>query len=111
MSEEETDHRAYVLRVWRAGDGDQDVWRASLANPYTEEREAFASLDQLVAYLRARCEGTGPPTQGGGCALPGAEARGQWPSDKGDSAPAEGLGAEENHEKEVGSEESDTSSD
>jgi hypothetical protein len=41
-------YRAFLLRLWR-GSGDQ--WYASLDDPHTGERRAFATLEQLVEFL------------------------------------------------------------
>jgi hypothetical protein len=48
------------LRLWRVN-GDEGLhppeeaaWRASLEDPNTRERKAFASLDDLFAFLRER---------------------------------------------------------
>jgi len=51
------DHRerrrylAYLLRLWRAG-GEAALWRASLESPRTGEQVNFASLDELLEFLR-----------------------------------------------------------
>ncbi len=42
---------SYLLRLWQSG-LEEPVWRASLENPSTGERHAFASLDLLVEFLR-----------------------------------------------------------
>lgn len=41
-------YRAYLLRLWR---GTDTQWRASLDDPHTGERRAFATLEQLSEYL------------------------------------------------------------
>lgn len=41
-------YRAYLLRLWPAAD---TQWRASLEDPHTGERRAFATLEQLWEYL------------------------------------------------------------
>jgi hypothetical protein len=41
---------------------EKGVWRASLEDPNTRERKAFAGLDELVDYLRER---TGQVARGG----------------------------------------------
>ena len=41
-------YRAYLLRMWRAANGD---WRATLESPQTSQRRSFASLDELMAFL------------------------------------------------------------
>jgi hypothetical protein len=42
---------SYLLRLWRADEA-QAGWRASLHDPRTGERLGFATLDDLVEYLR-----------------------------------------------------------
>ncbi len=47
---------AYLLRCWEAADRGSDLlpaWRYSLEDPHSGERRGFASLDALVAHLRA----------------------------------------------------------
>jgi hypothetical protein len=41
-------YRAFLLRLWRTPD---DAWRASLDDPRTGERLAFASLEACCEYL------------------------------------------------------------
>jgi hypothetical protein len=41
-------YRVYLLRLWRVTDAQ---WRASLEDPHTGERQAFATLEQLLEYL------------------------------------------------------------
>lgn len=43
---------SYMLRLWQTGEGNVAGWRASVHVIATGERRAFASLDELVAYLR-----------------------------------------------------------
>jgi len=45
------DYRSYLLRLWRAGEG-ENGWQASLESIHTGKRRGFADLDALVAYLR-----------------------------------------------------------
>ena len=40
---------AYLLRLWR--ENPEGTWRALLENPNSGEREGFADLAELVAYL------------------------------------------------------------
>ncbi len=47
---------AWVLRCWEVPDPDPDgsaAWRCSLEDPHTRERRGFASLEALMAFLRA----------------------------------------------------------
>jgi hypothetical protein len=46
------DYVAYLLRLWREKGGESTQWRASLQDPHTGEKEGFASLGALFAYLR-----------------------------------------------------------
>ncbi len=58
MSEKsERDYLAYMLRVWKARTDDGPIWRASLESPHTGERQAFADLAALFAFLQERTEG------------------------------------------------------
>ena len=51
---------SYMLRLWQAGSRDgKSVWRASLENPHTGERQAFGDVEALVAFL---AEKTSSPT-------------------------------------------------
>ena len=50
------DYLAYMLRLWRTEYKGQWQWRASLESPHTGERQSFANLEQLFAFLSERCE-------------------------------------------------------
>lgn len=52
MAQDQPDYVSYLLRLWRASDGEDTVWRASLESPHTGERKGFASLDELFDFLR-----------------------------------------------------------
>ena len=59
MTEGQPDYFSYLLRLWRVSNGvsaqagaEGTLWRASLQDPLTDERVNFASLDDLVAFLR-----------------------------------------------------------
>jgi hypothetical protein len=43
---------SYLLRVWQTSDGETRTWRASLERPGTEERQGFATLEELFEFLR-----------------------------------------------------------
>ena len=52
---------AYLLRLWQVGrqmdshhSAAEIVWRASLENPHTHERQGFANLDELFDFLRTQ---------------------------------------------------------
>ena len=60
MRDEPDHYQAYLLRLWRAQCQGRWQWRASLESPHTGERQVFASLEQLFAFLGERCEGRAP---------------------------------------------------
>ena len=43
---------SYLLRLWQANSDDPPLWWASLENPQDGDRLGFASLDELLAFLR-----------------------------------------------------------
>jgi hypothetical protein len=45
-------HKSFLLRLWRAGDEQGLVWRASLKSASEGERVGFASLEELFEFLR-----------------------------------------------------------
>jgi hypothetical protein len=49
-------YHAYLLRLWQTGEGDAAVWRVMLENPRTSERQGFADLDSLFAFLNEVCQ-------------------------------------------------------
>jgi hypothetical protein len=53
MTQKRHDYRSYLLRLWRAGEEDEAVWRASLERSDTHRRHGFASLEELFEFLRA----------------------------------------------------------
>lgn len=54
MSKNLQHYHAYLLRIWREAEG--MPWRATLQNPHTGEQEGFASVDQLIAFIRSKTE-------------------------------------------------------
>lgn len=60
MSSKSINYRAYLLRLWKvhipAGDGPANGWRASLEEPQTRERLAFATIERLFAFLLDQIE-------------------------------------------------------
>ena len=66
MSGEKSDYLSYLMRLWQDNDDDMQcpegralhvrkgrmVWRASLESARTGRRRSFASLDDLLAFLR-----------------------------------------------------------
>jgi hypothetical protein len=43
---------AYLLRLWQERHAGASVWRASLEDPHTGQRQGFADLDRLLRFLR-----------------------------------------------------------
>ena len=60
MSDERDGYQAYLLRLWRAPIQGRWQWRASLESRHTGERQLFASLEQLFAFLGERCDSQMP---------------------------------------------------
>ncbi len=56
MREERDAYQAYLLRLWRVPCQGRWQWRASLESPRTGERQFFAGLEQLFAFVAERCE-------------------------------------------------------
>jgi hypothetical protein len=56
MAKQRTQRRylSYLLRLWQTGDGEEQVWRASLQEPGSEARRGFASLQELLDFLNAQ---------------------------------------------------------
>jgi hypothetical protein len=47
-------YRSYLMAFWEERGSDPEVagdWRFSLEDPHTGQRQGFACLDDLVAYL------------------------------------------------------------
>jgi hypothetical protein len=44
-------YQAYLVRLWQSNTAEGPVWRASVESPHTGERRAFASLEQLFAFV------------------------------------------------------------
>jgi hypothetical protein len=58
MADETIGYHSYLLRLWRAREGERDVWRASLQDPQSGERISFATAEALFAYLQEQLERT-----------------------------------------------------
>lgn len=56
MSSKQANHLSYLLRLWQDNDEARPVWRASLQSELAGERQGFASLDELFAFLRRQVE-------------------------------------------------------
>lgn len=50
------EYLAYLVRIWKinTGEGNEESWCASITNALTNERRGFASLDELLDYLRTQ---------------------------------------------------------
>ena len=62
MTQERPDYLSYLLRLWRAREGEGDVWRASVQHAGTGERVSFRTLEELFVFLR-RQTSTGSNSQ------------------------------------------------
>jgi hypothetical protein len=56
MTKRQRDYLSYLLRLWRSGKDRDSGWRASLESPTTGERQGFASLEALFAFLEAQTD-------------------------------------------------------
>ena len=54
MSSEQRGYLAYMLRMWRVNDGRNSVWRASVESPHSGERQGFANVELLFAFLEEK---------------------------------------------------------
>jgi hypothetical protein len=58
MNKMQPEYLSYLLRLWRENDSvgahgvETALWRASLERPQAGERQGFASLEELFAFLR-----------------------------------------------------------
>jgi hypothetical protein len=57
-------HRSYLLRLWRAGNGNAPQWRMSLEDTRTHERQGFNDLASLVAFLEQEIGASAEPHGG-----------------------------------------------
>lgn len=48
----EKNYLSFLLRVWRVRQDDHFVWRASLEDTKTGERQGFANMEELLIFLR-----------------------------------------------------------
>lgn len=51
MDEEQQLYLSYLLRLWPTKSDSQWVWRASLENSLTGERQGFGSLKEMFDFL------------------------------------------------------------
>lgn len=62
MDKERPDYLSYLLRLWQVGNheeasgADEAIWRASLESAHTGEKRTFASLDDLLGFLREQMD-------------------------------------------------------
>jgi hypothetical protein len=71
MSDEPDGYQTYLLRLWRVPHQGKWQWRASLESRHTGERQLFATVEQLFAFLSERCsqqEGEMAPPRARGAA-------------------------------------------
>jgi hypothetical protein len=54
MSGRQTRYSSYLLRLWQDNDDDRPTWRASLQSSLAGDRQVFATLDHLFAFLSRR---------------------------------------------------------
>ncbi len=57
MASEQRGYRSYLLRLWQAGNGDAPEWRIVLEDVRTQQRQSFASVDHLAAFLHTLIHG------------------------------------------------------
>jgi len=57
MNAQQKQYLAYLLRLWRVKQNNENGWRASLESPHTGEGHGFASLEFLVEFLREQIGG------------------------------------------------------
>jgi hypothetical protein len=62
MSDEPDSYQTYLMHLWRVSYKGKRQWRASIESPHTGERQVFAGLEQLFAYLSEQCERQAPQT-------------------------------------------------
>ena len=49
-------YESYLLRLWESDEDSQLIWRASLESTDAGERQGFADLVSLFAYLETVCQ-------------------------------------------------------
>lgn len=66
MRGKELHYQAFVLRMWAEPQAEHQVWRFSLEDTQTGERQGFADLERLAHFLirRMRVAGPSPPHEG-----------------------------------------------
>lgn len=66
MNAERPAYLSYLLRLWRAPGGAGQPWRASLQDTLSGERQGFADLEALIAYLQGQIEVQSTPEEESG---------------------------------------------
>lgn len=66
MNAEQPAYLSYLLRLWRVPGGAGQPWRASLQDTLSGERQGFADLEALLAYLRDQIDLQSPPEEESG---------------------------------------------
>jgi hypothetical protein len=56
LSGEKRGYKSYLLRLWETSENGQRVWRASLEPPGSRQRQGFASLEALFAFLEEQID-------------------------------------------------------
>ena len=56
MSRLSTEYASFLIRLWRAQEGDRD-WLAQAEHIPSGEQRYFASLDELCRFIRAQAAG------------------------------------------------------
>jgi hypothetical protein len=56
-------HLAYLIRLWRVGDG-EGTWHVSLQDVGTGERTGFPGLEEAFAFLQAQLSPARSPDRG-----------------------------------------------
>ena len=62
MLDQPPSYRTYLIRCWEERSRDPTlptVWRFSLEDPHTGQRRGFASLQDMVAFLRGEAQAVG----------------------------------------------------
>ena len=57
-------YKSYLLRLWQVNEEAGLAWRATLVDVKTGEQRGFASLEELIAYLRLSTESAIKETEG-----------------------------------------------
>ena len=56
---------SYLLRMWQTKDGEKDIWSASLEKPGSQQRQGFATLDELFRFLQDQAAAPSPQSPPG----------------------------------------------